>query len=149
MENLFDTTVAANILSRIEKLQPGSKALWGKMNVGQMLAHCQQAFKVPLTSKKLSLTALGLLFGWMMKSKLYNESPWGKSLPTARNFIIKDERDFEKEKAGLLSMINSFHQKGASGIGDKMHPMFGKIKADNWGKSMWKHLDHHLRQFGV
>ncbi len=149
VKNLFDQAAYDETVARLHQLHANSERLWGKMNVSQMLAHCQQAFKVPLTSKKLSLTALGLLFGWMMKSKLYNESPWGKSLPTARNFIIKDERDFEKEKAGLLSMINSFHQKGASGIGDKMHPMFGKIKADNWGKSMWKHLDHHLRQFGV
>ncbi len=46
MENLFDTTVAANILSRIEKLQPGSKALWGKMNVAQMLSHLQAPVEV-------------------------------------------------------------------------------------------------------
>jgi Protein of unknown function (DUF1569) len=149
VKNLFDQSTYQEINDRLNKLSASSERQWGKMTAAQMMAHCKEAFKVPLSSKPLSRSTMGILFGWMMKSKLFNTSPWGKNLPTAPNFRIKDERSFEEEKNDLVSIVSNFHKKGASGIGDKVHPMFGKLTAEQWGLSMWKHLDHHLRQFGV
>jgi hypothetical protein len=149
VKNLFDKETHNEILHRIHYLTPVTYSHWGKMNVAQMLAHCREAFKIPLSSKPHRRMLLGLLIGWAMKKKLYDDSPWEKNLPTAPNFHIHGERNFETERDGLVSMINSFYEKGSAGIGDKIHPMFGKFTAEQWGKSMWKHLDHHLRQFGV
>lgn len=149
MKNLFDKDTYKEITDRINKLTPQTERKWGKMDVAQMMAHCLEAFKVPVTEKELPRVFIGRLIGWMMKSKLYNESPWKKSLPTAPNFIIKDARDFEVEKKKLLSIIDAFYTKNAVGIGDKVHPLFGKLTSEQWGKSMYKHLNHHLEQFGV
>lgn len=149
VQNLFDQSTYDSILKRINQLSPAAQRQWGKMSVSQMLQHCQEAFKVPLSSKALPRHPLGLLLGWMMKTSLYNDKPWKKNLPTAPNFIIKNEPDFEAAKQALVSMIKAFYEKGRNGIGDKVHPMFGKLTAEQWGKSMWKHMDHHLIQFGV
>ena len=149
MKNLFDIDTYKEITDRINKLTPQTENKWGKMDVAQMMAHCLEAFKVPVSEKELPRMFIGRLIGWMMKSKLYNESPWKKSLPTAPNFIIKDTRDFEVEKKKLLSILEVFNTKNATGIGDKIHPLFGKLTAEQWGKSMYKHLNHHLEQFGV
>ena len=94
MKNLFDKDTYTEIIQRINTLTPQSQRQWGKMNVAQMLAHCKEAFKVPLSDKKMPRMFMGLLIGWMIKPKLYNEYPWKKNLPTAPNFIIKDERGF-------------------------------------------------------
>lgn len=149
MKNLFDIETYKEITDRINKLTPQTEKKWGKMDVAQMMAHCLEAFKVPVSEKELPRMFIGRLIGWMMKSKLYNESPWKKSLPTAPNFIIKDTRDFEVEKKKLLSIVEVFYTKNTTGIGDKIHPLFGKLTAEQWGKSMYKHLNHHLEQFGV
>lgn len=149
MQNLFDKPVYTETVERIKKLSPDATAQWGKMNVSQMLAHCKEAFKVPLTEKKIPRAFLGLLMGWMIKSKLYNDEPWKKNLPTAPNFIIKDERNFETEKNALQELVNKFHSAGPTGISKYPHPFFGKFTPEQWGMSMYKHLDHHLRQFGV
>lgn len=149
MKNLFDQPAYDEILQRLQKLTPQSQRLWGKMTVAQMLAHCKVAFSVPLSEKKMPRMFLGLLLGWTIKSKLYNESPWKKNLPTAPNFIIRDERDFEIEKAALIDLINQFHKGGPGNVGKFPHPMFGRFNPEQWGKSMYKHLDHHLQQFGV
>ena len=114
-----------------------------------MLAHCKEAFKVPLSDKKMPRSILGLLVGWMIKKKLHDDEPWKKNLPTAPNFIIKDERDFEKEKQELSAMINQFYNAGPQNVGKFPHPMFGSFTSEQWGKSMYKHLDHHLKQFNV
>ena len=149
MQNLFDPVVYQEVMKRMNSLAPGSKALWGRMNVAQMLAHCKEAFKVPLSEKKIPRIFLGLLLGWMMKSKLYNDDPWKKNLPTAPNFIIRDERDFIMEKDALTTLVNKFYAAGPSGISKYPHPFFGKLTPEQWGKSMYKHLDHHLKQFGA
>jgi hypothetical protein len=149
MQSLFDADTYNSIVERMNKLTPAAERQWGKMNVAQMLAHCKEAFKVPLSEKPMPRMLLGILLGWAFKSKLYNDEPWKKNLPTAPNFIIKDDRDFNKEKQELMEMVNQFYKKGAAGVGKFPHPMFGTFTPGQWGMSMYKHLDHHLQQFGV
>ena len=149
MKNLFDKDTYTEITNRINMLTPQSQRQWGKMDVAQMLAHCKEAFKVPLSDKKMPRMFMGLLIGWMIKPKLYNESPWKKNLPTAPNFIIKDSRDFKKEKQELTDLINQFHNDAPENVGRFPHPMFGSFTKEQWGQSMYKHFDHHLLQFGV
>ncbi len=149
MQNLFEKDIYEEMIRRLDALGAESRRRWGKMNVAQMLAHCKEAFKVPLSDHKMPRSILGLLFGWMIKAKLYNDEPWKKNLPTAPNFIIKDERYFEKEKQELVAMINQFHNAGPGNVGKYPHPMFGSFTPEQWGQSMYKHLDHHFKQFGV
>lgn len=149
MKNLFDQDTYEEIISRLNALTPQTERQWGKMNAAQMLAHCKEAFKMPLSEKKLPRMFIGLLLGWAFKKKLYNDEPWKKGLPTAPNFIIKDERDFEKEKSGLTDLINRFYTGGPEKVGRYPHPMFGNFTSEQWGQAMYKHMDHHLMQFGV
>lgn len=148
MKSLLEPEGYEEITKRIYHLQPEAKAQWGKMDVAQMMAHLQQTFKVPLSDKPMSRMMIGRLMGWAIKPKLYNETPWKPNLPTAPEFIIKDERDFPTEKLRLLNLVEQFHDAGPEGIGRYPHPMFGNFTKDQWGKAMYKHVDHHLQQFG-
>lgn len=149
MKNLFDTAVYAETRERLSRLQPGAQRVWGKMTVAQMLAHCRKAFRVPLSETQPPKLYPFALIGWLMKKKLYDDIPWKRGLPTAPAFIIKDERDFEKEKAGLLALVQQFHEAGPERAARIIHPVFGRFTGEQWGKAMYKHLDHHLQQFGA
>ena len=149
MKNLSDVQTFEEVINRLQKLQPESKAVWGKMNVAQMFAHLQETYKVPLSDKPMPRMFIGRLIGWVFKPVLYNDKPWKRNLPTAANFIIKDERDFYTEKNGLLSLVEKFHKSAPENIGKYPHPMFGKFTTAQWGQAMYKHLDHHLIQFAV
>lgn len=149
MKNLFDKDAYNEIGERLSRLSPASQRLWGKMDVSQMLAHTKAAFSVPLSEKEIPRMLLGRLVGWAIKSKLYNEEPWKKNLPTSPDFIVKDERNFEKEKKELIALIDQFHHAGPNGISKYPHPFFGVFTPGQWGQSMYKHLDHHLQQFGT
>lgn len=149
MKNLFDKNCFEQIITRLSNLSADSERQWGKMNVAQMLAHCKEAFKVPLSEKKMPRMFIGVLIGWAFKNKLYNDSPWTKNLPTAPKFIIKDKRDFETEKKELMNLLIQFNKGGAEKVGRFPHPMFGSFTTEQWGKSMYKHMDHHLKQFAV
>lgn len=149
MENLLNEHHATALLARIDALHPESKAEWGKMNVGQMLAHIQVPILVAIGEKKLKRTLVGILFGGIAKRKLTGEKPFPKNLPTDPSFIKKEEHDFNKEKEQLVSLIKRVVASGEAGLTPLPHPFFGKMTNEEWGSSLWKHLDHHLRQFGV
>ena len=147
--NLFEKEAYESVLARINSLTPETSRQWGKMSVNQMLAHLKVAFRVPLSENALPRIFLGRLIGGFLKSQLYNEKPYGKGLPTAPEFIIKNEPEFEKEKKELIELITTFYTKGPLKVGQHPHPFFGSLTPEQWGFSMWKHLDHHLRQFGA
>lgn len=149
MKNLYDTATYNEIVSRMETLSHHSQRQWGKMEVAQMLAHCQEGFKVVLSDKPLKRSLLGILLGWAFKSQLYNDKPWKQGLPTAPNFVIKDKRAFDEEYAKLKSQIDAFYTRGPQQSGKYPHPMFGRFTPEQWGQAMYKHLDHHFRQFSA
>ncbi len=147
LKNLFDPAVKHEIIVRINNLTPDSKGLWGKMNVGQMLAHVQVPIGVAAGTNKIKRTLFGRIVGPLAKPILYNNKPFKRSLPTDPSFVmIRNEKDFETEKQKLLEMVNNFTEANTV---VEIHPFFGKLTKEQWSIGTWKHLDHHLQQFGV
>ena len=146
VKNLFDGVVKQDIINRINALTPHSQSQWGKMNVTQMLAHCQMPLGVATGKHKLKRNFLLSLIGPLFKKQLFNDQPFKKNLPTDKSFIIANPQEFEKEKRNLIDMVTVFAEATMSG---EPHPFFGKLTNEEWSKGTWKHLDHHLQQFGV
>ncbi|MEI6817814.1 MAG: DUF1569 domain-containing protein [Bacteroidota bacterium] len=149
MKTLFDSNAGAEIILRINKLTPSSKRVWGKMDVAQMLAHCSAGIEMQNGDIKPPRVFIGKVIGPFFKSLLTNEKPFRRNTPTAPELMIVDEKEFEKEKERLIGLINRFVKEGKQGVTKHPHPFFGKLKEDEWGMGAYKHLDHHLQQFGV
>ena len=148
MYTLFEPATATEIINRLQSLQPNAQAKWGKMSVAQMMAHCQAPIEVYFSEKKMTRGLMGLLFGKVAKKKLFSDKPWPKSLPTAKEFKIADQKDFQKEKDKLVNLINRFANEGYH-VTQSTHPFFGKMSSQEWALLVYKHLDHHLKQFGA
>ena len=147
IKNLFDPAVKQEIIDRINNLSPDSQRQWGKMDVAQMMAHVQLPIGVALGVHQLKGSFLLRLIGPLFKSKLWDEKPYKQGLPTDPSFIMTGKsKDFDKEKSSLLDIVNRFSDNN---IVSENHPIFGKLTKENWSKATWKHLDHHLKQFGV
>ena len=147
IKDMFDPAVKQDIIDRINLLTPGTQPRWGKMNVAQMLAHLQVPMGVALGTHKVKGNWLMKLILPLFKKNLYDEKPWKQGLPTDKTFIMTGlEKDFENEKNQLLDKINRFTE---TNMINEAHPVFGKLTKEQWSKATWKHLDHHLKQFGV
>ena len=147
VKNLFDPAVKQEIIERINKLTPQTKQLWGKMNVSQMLAHVQMPIRIAYGTHRPKGSFILRVIGPLFKSKLWDKVPYKHSLPTDPTFVMTGiEKDFEKEKDAILELIHKFTNESIAG---DRHPVFGKLTKENWSKATWKHLDHHLQQFGV
>jgi Protein of unknown function (DUF1569) len=149
MKSLLNQIDNKEIVSRINKLTANTKRLWGKMTVAQMLAHAQNPLCVAFGEKKLKRGFLGILFGKMAKKRMTGDAPFKKNMPTDKSFLVKEEKKFDEEKNKLIRLVLRFVTEGEAGISENPHPFFGKLTTNEWDILQWKHLDHHLRQFGV
>ncbi len=149
MKSIFNPSDYHELIKRIECIQHNSPSLWGKMDVAQMMAHCNGTMKVAVGDLKIDRSFLGKLIGGMVKKSFLSEKPFSRNSPTAKEFVVRDPKDFTKEKAVLLSYVKRFHEGGEKGATTHPHSFFGELTPQQWGESQWKHLDHHLRQFGA
>ena len=149
MKSIYNRTDNQEMVSRINKLTPDTKANWGKMTVSQMLAHCGKPIEAGFGSLKLKRGLMGILFGKMAKKSMLSDKPFKQGLPTDKHFIIKDNLNFDEEKNKLVGLISKIAETGPDGISKEPHPFFGPLTTEEWDALTWKHLDHHLRQFGA
>ncbi|HEY3296645.1 MAG TPA: DinB family protein [bacterium] len=147
MNSLFDDTVRAQIRERLEKLTPQHKAQWGKFVPATMLTHLIDTFEVafaerPVTVKKGFLnSALGR---WMV---IDSPMPWPKGSPTAPEYLESKPGEFVRDKQRVLAYVDRF----AKGRGQQWgrSPGFGDLTPEQWSRLNFRHLNHHLIQFGL
>ncbi len=151
IKNIFTPAVAEEIINRIENLTVSTQPIWGKMSVGQMLAHCnvtyQFTYKPELFDKPSSFKKF--LLKSFVKRIVVSEKPYQKNGRTAPDFLMTSDKDFEKEKVILIENIRKTQQLGETFFEGKDNFSFGKMTSKEWNNMFYKHLDHHLNQFGV
>jgi hypothetical protein len=150
MKSIFNKTEQEEIRQRLEKLHPGTQALWGKMNVAQMLAHCTGGMHMPMGDIEIKNLPWAIrLIGKLVKIRAMSSKPFDKNSPTAKELKnYPADSDFNKEKEEFLKALEKI-SKGESVIMRKVHPFFGSLTAQEWGRLNYKHTDHHFQQFGV
>lgn len=150
MKNIFQGNTTQELVERINQLTPETKNHWGKMTVDQMLAHCNVAYDLTFTDKypKPGFIKKFLLTKFV-KPATCGEKPYPKNGRTGPQFVIKDRRDFELEKQKLVDYLNKTHDLGAEHFDGMESHSFGKLTTQEWSNLFYKHLDHHLTQFGV
>ena len=151
MTNLFDKSDVSKTLARIDALTEGHQKQWGKMHVAQMLAHCNASMETAMGKSHIKRLLIGRIIGTLLKNRVLGEKPFGKNSPTDKTYVFtgRDDLNFEEEKAKLKQSIEAFYEGGPAKCTRYPHPFFGKFTPEQWAVFEWKHLDHHLRQFGV
>lgn len=149
MKNLFEQDTTTEVIGRIDNLRPDAQRQWGKMDVAQMLAHCSATLDMASGKINPPRPLIGKLIGPLFKAILTNEKPFSQSTPTDKRLVISDQRDFAREQEQLKGKIQEFHEGGEGKCTRHPHPFFGALTPGEWSRGMYKHLDHHLRQFGA
>jgi len=149
MKNLFQAEAVVDVISRVDTLQPATQRLWGKMDVAQMMAHCSAALDMASGQLNLPRLFIGRVIGPFVKPIYSNEKPFSQNNPTDPKLVVSDQRDFLRERDQLKVKVRQFHEGGEAKCTRHPHPFFGSLTPQEWSIGMYKHLDHHLRQFGA
>jgi hypothetical protein len=150
MKNLFEVATAKEVKERIARLGPKSERQWGKMNAAQAVAHCSVGMEWAVGDSFPPRMFVGRIIGPIAKSQvLKDEKPMGRNAPTAKSLVVKDDRDLGKECQRLSALVERFAAGGPQGCTRHPHTFFGRLTPEEWAALMYKHVDHHLRQFGA
>lgn len=150
MKNIFDKEVTDEVVNRINELNSESQPLWGKMNVAQMLAHCNVTYDMVFTDHYVKAKAFKkFLLTSLIKNTVVSDKPYKKNSRTAPQFLIVDEREFNTEKAKLIDYLHKVQELGGLHFDGLESNSFGNLQMLEWNNMFYKHIDHHLQQFGV
>lgn len=150
LPNIFTQQVAGDVIGRINKLTVTSNPQWGKMNVAQMLAHCNVTYEMVYDTKHPAPGGFAkLMLKLFVKNLVVNEAPYKKNSRTAPAFLVASSKDFEIEKGRLINYIKKTQQLGEKEFDNKASLSFGPLSTTEWNNMFYKHLNHHLSQFGV
>ncbi len=150
MKTMFDAACVDELQRRFAGLQPGSPRHWGKMSPAQMLAHCSKGLEMATGELRPPRAFIGRIIGRLIKrAALGDDKPMVRNSPTAKELMVEADCEFAAEKARLSGLIDSFAAAGPAACTSHPHAFFGPLNPDEWGILMYKHLDHHLRQFGA
>jgi len=149
LKNLFDSKEREDLILRISKMKADMTPEWGKMNAHQTIVHLTDPLKAALGERPVQFEKS--MFGvWPLNKLISQLLPWPKGAPTSQDFIqgMKGTKpvDFEKDLESLKETIICFSSQERS-VKFNMNPLFGKLSNDEWARTMWRHIDHHLRQF--
>ena len=149
MKNLFEASSAGEIKNRIERLRSDSQRQWGAMNVAQMMAHCSAWLEMAAGLNSPPRSLIGRIVGGLAKKSVLGEEPIRRNMPTAKSLIRNDERQFAQEQRRLVDWVDRFSGGGPEQSTTHPHCFFGHMTPVEWAILGYKHLDHHLRQFGA
>jgi hypothetical protein len=150
MKNLYEAARVAEVKERLAQLGPDSKRLWGTMNPAQALAHCSAGIELALGDRIPPRMVVGRIIGRIIKPMVVgNDAPMRRNSPTTKDLVVQDKRDLQTERERLRGLIDRFVAAGSNGCTTHPHSFFGPLTPDEWATLMYKHLDHHFRQFGV
>jgi len=150
VKNLYEPQTVAQLKNRIAQLSPASERQWGKMTPAQALAHCSAAMDWAVGDVRPPRMFLGRALGWIVKPKLLgDEAPMRRNSPTQKSLVVSDDRDLKMEQQRLSGLIDRFAAAGPHGCTKHPHSFFGPLTPNEWAILQYKHLDHHLRQFGA
>ena len=150
MKTIFDPNHRDELFERIGRLAPDTKRQWGKMSPTQMMEHTARVLEMATSDEQpVKQIFLGKALSWIFKRQFLGEKPFRKNAPTGPDYVIKDEPEMELTRERLIAMIAKFHGRGPEGLDGNVHPFFGPLTGKQWGETQYKHVDHHLRQFGL
>jgi hypothetical protein len=143
---LHEQRAHAEISARVQELRPENPRRWGRMTIDQMVWHLNQGLLSSLG--QLEMQPMRLPLPSFVVKPMVLGLPWPRGAPTASEYLAVDRHDFAREQERCLELVDDFTRQPLDGSWAK-HAAFGPMSGRDWSRLMYKHMDHHLRQFSA
>lgn len=147
MPSLRNDKIRNGLVQRLRRLTPETKPQWGKLDAPRMLCHLNDALAMSVGDISLESVNRKVFHHFPMKHLIFYVLPFPKNVPTAPGLLSSRPKDFESDRERLIERIVRLaatpRAKGPE------HPFFGPLTNEEWNVLQWKHISHHLKQFGL
>ena len=148
MGSILNETDRTAVINRMQSLTASSTARWGKLNVVGMLQHLRLSMRMGLGELPVASVNKRPFQMFPLKHLVLYVLPFPKGAPTARELYPEGGSAFDEERATVVNLIEQIAAGPQEGRGPA-HPLFGPLSRREWGVLTYKHVDHHLKQFGA
>lgn len=146
MKSLWNARDRQALDARIARITPEHRALWGRMSAPQMVVHLADALRMATGELPIPMRKTFVQYPPIKQLLLY-VVPFPKGVPTAKQ-LQRTPGDWVAGVADLRAMLERFAARDRTAPWPA-HPLFGPLGPHAWGVLARRHVDHHLRQFGV
>jgi len=148
MASIWEEETRNELLNRLDRLTADAPARWGKFNCPAMLAHVNDALRMPLREVTAPMKNLPIRFSPLKQLVIYY-LPFPKGVPTSPVLLARcDEAVFQDEVQAFAQILDRLARRSRETSWPK-HPAFGTMSRRGWGVLGYRHVDHHFTQFGV
>jgi hypothetical protein len=146
MPSIRSESVRKDLIQRLDRLTPASKAKWGKLDAPRVLCHLGDTLAMALGGIRRPSVNANRLQRYLLKYLFLYIAPMPKGLPTATELLSSPPSNFDADRQRIVDLIERL-AKAPRALGPE-HPFFGLLTNEEWNVLQWKNTDHHLRQFG-
>lgn len=147
MKSLWQDEVRREIVARAGRITDDTKPLWGRMTADRMLSHITEAVRMATGELAVKPKKTPLRFFPLKQLAIY-VLPMPKGLPTAPELLAGPQGSVADGQRDLQRALDSFANRRSDAVMPP-HPVFWRMSRFTWGVQAYRHIDHHLRQFGV
>jgi len=147
MASLRKQIARENLIGRLERLTPETPQLWGKMDAPRMICHLGDSLAMALGDLPTKPVKRGPFQHFPLKHLILYVLPMPKGVPTAPELLLTVPATFAADRQRVIEQVGRM-ANAPRGMGP-VHPFFGPLSNEEWNSLAHKHIDHHLRQFGV
>jgi len=135
------------LTDRIGAVTPDRRAEWGTFSAPKMVCHLADSLKMAMGDLKVAPKWLPIRFT-PLKQLIIFAAPFPKGTPTAPELLVRQPREWANDVSEVQDLLA---RAGSARTTDAWpdHPAFGKLSKRAWGVLIYRHMDHHLRQFGA
>ena len=148
MRTIHDPAFRRALRTRLESLRPDAQRRFGKMTSDQMMWHVASGLSLALGHTTAPPAKPPVPMPKPLMRFLVIKAPWPKGAPTIPDIVARDHYDFEAERKRALRLIDEMAARDLDGEWP-LHPLLGKMSGKQHSELQGKHVDHHLKQFGV
>jgi hypothetical protein len=145
---IFDPTSRNQLLERIARLRPDSERRWGRMTPNEMMCHLEDSMSCA-TGETPARPRKSFLSNPVVRTLIIHYVPWPKGkAQTVPEMLATRPSEFEADRQRLSERVRKAGERGPNAPW-AVHPAFGQMSGRDYGVLIYRHVDHHLRQFGV
>ena len=147
MKSIWQDQSRCELNDRVGRLAWDRRAQWGKFTAPKMVCHLAESLKMAMGDLNVAPKSSPIRYP-PLKQLIVYLAPFPKGVPTAPELLARDPREWANDVADVQSLLA---RAGSARTTDSWpeHPVFGKLSTRAWGVLIYRHMDHHLRQFGA
>ncbi len=147
MKSIWQEDARRELNDRVGALAWDRRAEWGRFTAPKMVCHLAESLKMAIGDLKVAPKKSPIRYPPLKQLIIY-VAPFPKGVPTAPELLARAPKDWRSDVQDVQALLA---RAGSSRTTDAWpeHPAFGKLSTRAWGVLIYRHMDHHLRQFGV